>query len=228
MPQKFTRLKKSRHSLTNSSRKWLLRQINDPFVSKAKAEGYRSRAAFKLIEIDQKFKIFKKGKIVIDLGAAPGGWSQVAVAKVGAGNVFGLDLLEIEPIEGATFIKQDFFLESSEQKIIDFLRLTKKASKCDIVMSDMAANTTGEARTDHLRIINLLEEALNLAVKILNEGGCFIGKIFQGGSSDQIIAELKKHFSTVKYFKPKSSRQESSETYLVAIGFSNKEDILCD
>ncbi len=219
MPQKFTNLKKSRHSLTNSSRKWLLRQINDPFVEKAKAEGYRSRAAFKLIEIDQKFKIFKKGKIVIDLGAAPGGWSQVAVAKVGVGNVFAMDLLEIAPITGVTFVKQDCFLEETEQKITDFLSLSKRRKKCDVVISDMAANTSGDARTDHLRIINLLEEALGLAVKILNEEGCFIGKIFQGASSNEIVAKLKNHFSRVKYFKPKSSRQESSETYLVATGF---------
>jgi 23S rRNA (uridine2552-2'-O)-methyltransferase len=224
VPQKFINLKKSRHSLTNSSRKWLLRQINDPFVEKAKAEGYRSRAAFKIIEIDQKFKIFKKGRIVIDLGAAPGGWSQVAVTKVGDGNVFGLDLLEIDPIPGVTFIKQDFFLEQTEQKIADFLSQTKKRKKCDVVMSDMAANTSGDARTDHLRIINLLEEALNLAVKILNEEGCFVGKIFQGANSSEIVAKLKNHFSTVKYFKPKSSRQESSETYLVATGFFWQKD----
>jgi len=210
MPQKFQTLKRSRR-LTKSSQKWLLRQINDPFVEKARLEGWRSRAAFKIIEVDEKFKIFKKGKIVIDLGAAPGGWSQYAVTKVGEGNVFGIDLLEIEPIPGVKFFQQDFF-ES------DLLSLVGK--KCDILLSDMAANTTGDHQTDHLRIIGLLEEALNLAEKILNKNGVFVGKIFQGGSSDEILKKLRKNFSTVKYFKPDSSRKDSSETYLVALGFA--------
>jgi 23S rRNA (uridine2552-2'-O)-methyltransferase len=218
MPKKLTYLKKSR-SLTNSSRQWLLRQANDPFVKMAKNQGYRSRAAFKLIEIDEKFKILKKGKIVIDLGAAPGGWSQVAVEKVGKGNVFALDLLEIEAISGVNFIQQDFFAFDSEDKITDFLKTTTRSGKCDLVISDMAANTTGNAQTDHLRIIDLLETALNLAVTILNHQGCFVGKIFQGGSNQEIVAQLRKHFSLVKYFKPKSSRKDSSETYLVAQGF---------
>jgi len=210
MPQKFQTLRKSR-SLKKSSQKWLLRQINDPFVEKAKLEGWRSRAAFKIIEVDEKFKIFKKGKIVIDLGAAPGGWSQYAVTKVGEGNVFGIDLLEIEPIPGVKFFQQDFF-ES------DLISLVGK--KCDILLSDMAANTTGDHQTDHLRIIGLLEEALDLAEKILNKNGVFVGKIFQGGSSDEILKKLRKNFSTVKYFKPNSSRKDSSETYLVALGFA--------
>lgn len=210
MPQKFQTLKKSKR-LKKSSQKWLLRQINDPFVEKAKLEGWRSRAAFKIIEVDQKFKIFKKGKIVVDLGAAPGGWSQYAVTKVGEGNVFGIDLLLIEPIPGVTFFQQDFF-ES------DLVSLVGK--KCDILLSDMAANTTGDHQTDHLRIIDLLESALVLAEKILNKNGVFVGKIFQGGSSDEILKKLRKNFSTVKYFKPDSSRKDSSETYLVALGFA--------
>jgi 23S rRNA (uridine2552-2'-O)-methyltransferase len=213
MPQKFQTLKRSR-SLKKSSQKWLLRQINDPFVEKAKLEGWRSRAAFKIIEVDEKFKIFNKGKIVIDLGASPGGWSQYAVTKVGEGNVFGIDLLEIEPIPGVKFFQQDFF-ES------DLISLVGK--KCDILLSDMAANTTGDHQTDHLRIIGLLEEALDLAEKILNKNGVFVGKIFQGGSSDEILKKLRKNFSTVKYFKPNSSRKDSSETYLVALGFAGAD-----
>jgi 23S rRNA (uridine2552-2'-O)-methyltransferase len=220
MPQKFQTLKKAKR-LKKSSQKWLLRQINDPFVEKARSEGWRSRAAFKIIEIDQKFKIFKKGKIVVDLGAAPGGWSQYAVTKVGDGNVAALDLLEIDAIPGVKFFQGDFLENDSAEKIINFLKTIphNKDGRCDVVLSDMAANTTGDHTTDHLRIIALLEEALNLAEKILNDGGCFVGKIFQGGSSDEILKKLRKNFSVVKYFKPESSRKDSSETYLVALGF---------
>lgn len=220
MPQKFQRLKKSK-KLTKSSQKWLLRQINDPFVERAKAEGWRSRAAFKIIEIDQKFKLFKKGKIVVDLGAAPGGWSQYAVKKVGDGNVVAIDLLEIDHLAGVNFFVGDFMTIEAPQKIIALLTTIpyNKNGKCDVVMSDMAANTTGDHTTDHLRIIALLEEALDLATKILKEGGSFVGKVFQGGSSDEILSKLRENFSTVKYFKPNSSRKDSSETYLVATGF---------
>lgn len=209
MPQKFQTLKKAKR-LKKSSQKWLLRQINDPFVEKARLEGWRSRAAFKIIEIDQKFRIFKKGKIVVDLGAAPGGWSQYAVTKVGAGNVIGIDLLPIDPIPGVKFYQQNIF----ESDIVNLL-----GKKCDILLSDMAQNTTGDHQTDHMRIVALLEEALSLAEKILNKGGVFVGKIFQGGSSDEILKKLRKNFATVKYFKPDSSRKDSSETYLVALGF---------
>jgi 23S rRNA (uridine2552-2'-O)-methyltransferase len=218
MPQKFQNLRKAKR-LKKSSQKWLLRQINDPFVERAKAEGLRSRAAFKIIEIDQKFKIFKKGKIVVDLGAAPGGWSQVAVEKVGEGNVLALDLLEMDAIPGVKFLQMDFLENGAAEKILEFL--PKK--KCDILLSDMASNTIGDARTDHLRIIILLESALNLAEKILSEGGCFVGKIFQGGSSNEILKQLRKNFLKVKYFKPDSSRKDSAETYLVATGFQKNQ-----
>jgi 23S rRNA (uridine2552-2'-O)-methyltransferase len=235
MPQKSQRLKKAKR-LKKSSQKWLLRQINDPFVERAKLEGWRSRAAFKIIEIDEKFKIFKKGKIVVDLGAAPGGWSQYAVTKVGAGNVVAIDLLEIDALAGVTFFQQDFLEDQAPAKIIAQLAHIKnqrrqnlanlnQIGRADIVLSDMAANTTGDSNTDHMRIIYLLEEALNLAEKILNNGGCFVGKIFQGGNSDQILMKLRKNFSTVKYFKPQSSRKGSSETYLVATNFKNVEEI---
>jgi 23S rRNA (uridine2552-2'-O)-methyltransferase len=222
MPQKFTTLKKAKR-LKKSSQKWLLRQVNDVFVERAKLEGYRSRAAFKIIEIDEKFKIFKKGKIVLDLGAAPGGWSQVAVKKVGEGNVFALDLLEMDRIPGVNFFKQDFLAADASTKIFKIIAETKGKKRCDVVLSDMAANTIGDARTDHIRIITLLEEALNLAEEILSDGGCFVGKIFQGGNSDEIVKKLQKNFSIVKYFKPNSSRKDSSETYLVAVGFKKSE-----
>ncbi len=223
MPQKFTTLKKAKR-LKKSSQKWLLRQVNDPFVERAKREGWRSRAAFKIIEIDEKFKIFKKGKIVVDLGAAPGGWSQYAVTKVGDDHVVALDLLEIDTIPGVKFFQQDFLAEDAPQKIIELLKTIphNKDGLCDVVMSDMAANTMGDAKTDHLRIIMLLEEALVLAAKILKPGGCFVGKIFQGGSSDEIVKKLRENFETVKYFKPNSSRKDSSETYLVALNFRSQ------
>jgi len=223
MPQKFTRVKKAK-SLTKSSHKWLLRQINDPFVERAKLEGWRSRAAFKIIEIDQKFKLFKKGKIVVDLGAAPGGWSQFAVKKVGEGNIIALDLLEMTPIPGVKFFQQDFLENDAPQKIINFLKEIpyNKNGLCDVVLSDMAANTTGDAKTDHTRIIALLEDALNLATQILKDGGSFVGKVFQGGSSDEIVKKLRANFSIVKYFKPDSSRKDSSETYLVAMNFKGR------
>jgi 23S rRNA (uridine2552-2'-O)-methyltransferase len=224
MPQKFQQLKKAKR-LKKSSQKWLLRQVNDPFVERAQKEGWRSRAAFKIIEIDQKFKIFKKGKVIVDLGAAPGGWSQYAVQKVGDGNVVAIDLLEIDSIPGVKFFQQDFLTEDAAEKIISELKNIprNKTGLCDAVLSDMAANTTGDHQTDHLRIIALLEEALNLAEKILKDGGCFVGKIFQGGNSNEILKKLRKNFSIVKYFKPDSSRKDSSETYLVATGFKSEQ-----
>ncbi len=223
MPQKFQQLKKAKR-LKKSSQKWLLRQVNDPFVEKAQKEGWRSRAAFKIIEVDQKFKIFKQGKVVVDLGAAPGGWSQYAVTKVGEGNVVAIDLLEIPSIAGVNFFQQDFLEENAAEKIISELKKIphNKSGLCDAVLSDMAANTTGDHQTDHMRIIALLEEALILAEKILKEGGVFVGKIFQGGSSNEILKRLRESFSVVKYFKPDSSRKDSSETYLVATGFKSK------
>lgn len=223
MPQVAQRLKKAKR-LKKSSQKWILRQINDPFVERAKLEGWRSRAAFKIIEVDEKFKIFKKGKIVVDLGAAPGGWSQYAVTKVGEGNVVAIDLLEIDSLVGVNFFQQDFLEPEAPEKIISRLKEIphNKSGRCDAVLSDMAANTTGDNTTDHMRIIGLLEEALDLAGKILSDGGCFVGKIFQGGSSDEILKKLRKNFSIVRYFKPESSRKGSSETYLVATGFKSK------
>ena len=231
MPKKVNKLHKAKR-LKNSSQKWILRQINDPLVKKAQQQGYRSRAAFKIIEIDEKFKIFKKNKIVLDLGAAPGGWSQVAVEKVGAGRVFALDLLEIPPLPGVHFVQLDFLDENAPQIICDLIKEKTGREKCDILLSDMAANTTGDKRLDHMRIMNLLEEALYLGEKILNFKGCFVGKIFEGGSSEDLVKVLRKNFQTVKYFKPESSRKDSSEIYLVAMGFGvgkdSKKEVLLD
>jgi 23S rRNA (uridine2552-2'-O)-methyltransferase len=220
MPQKFQTLKKAKR-LKKSSQKWLLRQINDPFVERARLEGWRSRAAFKIIEIDEKFKIFKKGKIAVDLGAAPGGWSQYAVTKLGEGNVVAIDLLPIDSLPGVKFFQGDFLAEDAPERIISLLKTIayNKSGRCDAVLSDMASNTTGDHTTDHTRIIALLEEALTLAEKILSKNGCFVGKIFQGGSADEVLKRLRKNFATVKYFKPNSSRKDSSETYLVALNF---------
>lgn len=198
--------------------------MNDPLVKKAKAQGYRSRAAFKIIEIDEKFKIFKKNKIVLDLGAAPGGWSQVAVEKVGEGKVFAIDLLEIPPIPGVHCLQLDFLDENAPQIICDLIEEKTGRTRCDVLLSDMAANTTGDKKLDHMRIMNLLEEALYLGEKILNYKGCFAGKIFEGGSSEELVKILRKNFQTVKYFKPESSRKDSSEIYLVAMGFGVKKE----
>lgn len=226
MPLKIQKLKKTK-KLKESSKRWILRQLNDPFVGQARMDGWRSRAAYKIIEIDEKFKIFKKGKFVVDLGAAPGGWSQVAAKKVGPGNVLGIDLLEIDPVPGTKFIQKDFLEDDAHEMIISEIKQLKKRNyssnqtgNADVILTDMAANTTGDKRTDHTRIIGLLEDSLYLSEKILNKGGCFVGKIFQGGSSDEIVKSLRKSFKTVKYFKPNSSRKDSAETYLVALDFT--------
>jgi 23S rRNA (uridine2552-2'-O)-methyltransferase len=218
MPKIFQNLKHAK-KFSKSSKKWLLRQINDEYYHKAKTEGWRSRATYKIIEIDDKYKIFSKNKIVIDLGCAPGGWSQYCVDKVGHGNVIALDLLKIEPINGVNFIQLDFFQNNASLIIKENLQKINAQSKCDIILSDMASNTTGDKKTDHIRIINLAEEALKLSMEILRENGCFITKIFQGGSSDEILKQLRDKFSKVNYFKPKSSRKDSAETYLIARGF---------
>lgn len=225
MPRKFIPLKKSK-KLKKSSHKWLLRQVNDPYVEKARNEGWRCRAAFKIIEIDEKFKLFKKNKVVVDLGAAPGGWSQYVETKVGDGRVVAIDILEMNSLPGVKFLQQDFLEPDAPENIIEFLKTigNNKIGRCDVVLSDMAANTTGDSGTDHLRIIDLLEGALDLSERILRDGGSFVGKIFQGGSSDEIIKKLRRNFSIVKYFKPNSSRKDSAETYLVALGFKAKQD----
>lgn len=198
-----------------SSNQWLLRQLNDPYVAEAQRQGYRSRAAFKLIQLDEKFKFLGKGKTIVDLGCAPGGWTQIAVQRnKGSGQVVGLDILPTEPIVGATLIQQDFTTEDAADKLKALLN-----GKADIVMSDMAANTTGHQQTDHLRTIALVELAYDFAKDVLNDGGIFIAKVFKGGAEADFLAEIKKNFARVVHFKPDASRKTSPEEYLVAIGF---------
>ena len=196
-----------------SSQKWLLRQLNDPYVAAAKERGFRSRAAFKLIELDEKFGLIGKGVRVVDLGAAPGGWTQVALER-GAARVVGIDLLEIDPIAGATLIKGDFQDESMEMALAEAL-----GGPVDVVMSDMAPNTTGHTATDHLRIMGLAELALDFAFKHLAPGGAFVTKLFQGGAQGDMLNLLKRRFTQVRHAKPEASRKDSRELYLVATGY---------
>ena len=216
------RLKTARKR-TLSSQKWLERQLNDPYVARAKREGYRSRAAFKLLEIDDRYHLLKPGQRVVDLGAAPGGWSQIAAARVGSlngkGRVVGIDLLEIEPMPGVEFIQLDFLDESAPGKLIEML-----GGPADVVMSDMAANTTGHKKTDHLRIIGLAEAAIYFAREILAPGGAFVAKVFQGGTENQLLADLKRDFAVVRHVKPAASRADSAELYVMATGFRGRAD----
>ena len=219
MRNKFTSVKTAK-GRKKSSVAWIKRQINDPFVKEAAYMGYRSRAAFKILEIDEKFKIFKKNKIVVDLGAAPGGWSQMAVEKVGEENVYAVDILEMKPLSGVHFLQQDFLAKDAVDNILSFISKNsgRKNQKADIILSDMAANSCGDKKTDHLRIVGLLEEALHFSLQILAPNGVFVGKIFQGGASGELLKMFKDNFKMVKHFKPNSSRKESAENYIVAIG----------
>ena len=211
------RLKTARKR-TLSSQKWLERQLNDPYVARARREGYRSRAAYKLLEIDEKYHLFKPGQRVVDLGAAPGGWSQIAARKVdsaaGKGRVVGIDLLPIDALAGVDFIKLDFLDQSAPHKLLEML-----GGPADIVMSDMAANTTGHKKTDHLRIMGLAEAAIHFAREILAPGGAFIAKVFQGGTENRLLADLRRDFASVRHVKPAASRADSSELYVLATGF---------
>ena len=206
---------KSRKKRTQSSRDWLLRQLNDPFVHKAKQEGYRSRSAFKLLEIDEKYKIFKPGQRVVDLGAAPGGWTQVIAKKVlPKGVVIALDLQEIEPFnEQVLIIKGDFEEEAIQQQ------LSQHMTEADVIVSDMAAAACGIPAVDHLRIGNLLEASINFAANHLTKGGAFVAKVLMGGTEAELLKLLKGYFATVLHFKPNSSRKDSAEMYVVAKGF---------
>lgn len=202
-----------------SSTLWLQRQLNDPYVQRAKAEGWRSRAAFKLIELNDKYHLLKPGMKVVDLGAAPGGWSQVAVQITGAGTrrdaaVVGLDLLPVDTIAGAELIVKDFMDDDAPDVLKEML-----GGNAQLVMSDMAPNTTGHATTDHLRIMGLCEAAFDYACEVLDEGGAFICKTFQGGAQNELLTTIKQRFASVRHAKPKASRADSSEMYLVATGF---------
>ncbi|SFG90820.1 RlmE family RNA methyltransferase [Methylobacterium gossipiicola] len=200
---------------TASQKRWLERQLNDPYVARAKREGYRSRAAFKLIEIDERFKLLKPGQRIVDLGAAPGGWSQVAAKIVGgSGRIVGIDLLEIEPMTGVEFITLDFLDPKAPEILTDLL-----GGPADLVLSDMAANTTGHKQTDHLRIIGLAETAAEFAREILAPGGSYLAKVFQGGTEGTLLADLKRDFAAVRHVKPNASRADSSELYVLATGY---------
>ncbi|MDB5369921.1 MAG: Ribosomal large subunit methyltransferase [Roseomonas sp.] len=200
---------------TTASQKWLERQLNDPYVRAAKVAGWRSRAAFKIIELDDKYKLFRPGQRVVDLGAAPGGWTQVAVQRVGnTGRVVALDLLPMDEIAGATLLEGDFQDLAVEQAVLDAMQ-----GPADLVLSDMAPNTTGHNATDHIRILALIELALDFAGKVLTPNGSFVAKVFQGGTERDMLNRLKRDFASVKHAKPPSSRKDSAEMYVVAQGF---------
>ena len=196
-----------------ASQRWLARQLNDPYVAAARQQGWRSRAAFKLVELDERFRLIRRGARVVDLGAAPGGWTQVAV-KCGAARVLGVDLLPVDPVPGAAMLEGDFTDPEVQQRLIAEL-----GGNADLVLSDMAPNTTGHAATDHLRIMTLAEAALAFALETLAGGGAFVAKVFQGGAERQMLEQLKRHFAGVRHAKPPASRKESSELYVVATGF---------
>jgi 23S rRNA (uridine2552-2'-O)-methyltransferase len=211
-PRGLTERVRTAKGRSTASQRWLARQLNDPYVAAARQQGWRSRAAFKLIELDDRFKLIRRGAKVVDLGVAPGGWSQVA-AQRGA-RVVAVDLLAVDPIAGAVVLQGDFTDEAVQARL-----LAELGGKADLVLSDMAPNTTGHTATDHLRIVALAEEALEFALDALGEGGAFVAKVFQGGAERAMLERLKRHFGTVRHAKPPASRKESSELYVVAMGF---------
>jgi 23S rRNA (uridine2552-2'-O)-methyltransferase len=214
--QKKVRVRKSR-SRSASSRQWLQRQLNDPYVARAKREGIRSRAAYKLMEIDDKARFLRKGARVVDLGAAPGGWSQVAAQRVGLseqGRVIAIDVLAMDPVPGVDFIALDFLDRTAPDKLKEMI-----GGPADVVLSDMAANATGHARTDHLKIMALVEAAAEFAREVLAPGGTFLAKVLQGGTEAALLAALKRDYKNVKHVKPPASRTDSAELYLLATGF---------
>jgi 23S rRNA (uridine2552-2'-O)-methyltransferase len=205
-----------------ASKRWLERQLNDPYVARAKREGFRSRAAYKLAEIDDKFHLLKLGSRVVDLGAAPGGWSQVAAARVGAsegrGRVIAIDILEMPPLMGVDFLQLDFLDADAPEKLKSVV-----GGPVDAVLSDMAANATGHRKTDHLRIMVLAEAAAMFAREVLRPGGALLAKVLQGGTEGALLAELKRDFATVKHVKPAASRADSAELYVLATGFRHPQ-----
>jgi 23S rRNA (uridine2552-2'-O)-methyltransferase len=202
-----------------SSNRWLERQLNDPYVRRAKADNYRSRAAYKLLELDERFGLLKGVKAVVDLGIAPGGWSQVVGRRSPGARIAGIDLLPTDPIEGVTILQMDFMDDSAPDRLREAL-----GGPPDLVLSDMAANTVGHAQTDHLRTMALVEAGLHFAVETLRPGGAFVAKVLAGGADSNLVAELKRHFTAVKHAKPPASRKESSEWYVVAQGFKGRSD----
>jgi len=204
---------------SNSSVRWLERQLNDPYVKRAQADGWRARAAYKLIELDEKFTLLRGAKRVVDLGAAPGSWSQIVLRRKPDTIVVGIDLLPVEPIPGLIFFQRDFLEEGAEQAILEAL-----GGAPDLVMSDMAANTVGHHGTDHIRTMALVEAAADFAGRVLAPGGSFVAKVLAGGAEGELVKQLKRQFQTVKHAKPPASRKESSETYLVAQGFKGASE----
>jgi 23S rRNA (uridine2552-2'-O)-methyltransferase len=211
-----TRVKTARGRTAQSTR-WLERQLNDPYVKRARAEGYRSRAAYKLIELDERFGIIRGSKRVVDLGIAPGGWSQVIKRRLPKAAVVGIDLLPVDPIDGVTIFEMDFMDDAAPGKLIEAL-----GGAPDLVLSDMAANTVGHPQTDALRTMALVETALAFAVEVLEKGGTFVSKVFAGGADQQLVAEMKRNFTTVKHAKPPASRKGSVEWFVVAQGFKGR------
>lgn len=212
---------KKKSGLKESSRRWLERHMNDPYVQRSKAEGYRSRAAYKLIEIDDKHRLLKPGLRVIDLGAAPGGWCQVAAERVGSSEerplVVGIDYLEMDPVPGAAILQMDFLDDDAPARLMEVL-----GGAPDLVLSDMAAPTTGHRRTDHLRTMHLCEVAADFAISVLRPGGHFLAKTFQGGTEGGLLDLLKRNFRAVHHVKPPASRDESVELYILAKGFKGR------
>jgi len=213
---------KSGRGRTLSSKLWLERQLNDPYVARAKREGFRSRAVYKLAEIDDKFHFLKPGGKVVDLGAAPGGWSQLVAERVcaakGKGRVVAIDILKMEAVPGVDFLELDFLDEKAPQVLCALL-----GGPADVVLSDMAANATGHRQTDHLKIMALVEVAAQFAGEVLKSGGAFVAKVLQGGTESSLLASLKRDFASVKHVKPAASRADSAELYLVATGFRGKQ-----
>lgn len=215
---------KSARGRKNSSTLWLERQLNDPYVAEAKTRGLRSRAAFKLMQIDDRYKLLKSGDTVVDLGAAPGGWTQVAVERVGAlkgkGQVLAVDILGMEPLQGAEIMLLDFTEDDADVKV-----KKKLGGSVNAVISDMAAPTTGHRQTDHIRIVYMCELALEFAIDVLAPGGVFIAKVLKGGTENELLDRMKKNFTSVYHAKPEASRPDSREAYVVATGFrGNKRD----
>ena len=200
-----------------SSTRWLERQLNDPYVRRAKAENYRSRAAYKLLELDEKFGLLRGVTAVVDLGIAPGGWSQVVRRRAPKAKVVGIDLLPTDPIEGVEILQLDFMDEAAPGRLRGAL-----GGPADLVLSDMAANTVGHQQTDHLRTMGLVEAGLEFAVEVLRPGGAYLAKVLAGGADNRLVAEMKRHFATVKHAKPPASRKDSSEWYVVAQGFKGR------
>lgn len=213
-----TRRVKTAKKRTASSTRWLQRQLNDPYVQQAKAEGYRSRAAYKLIELDERFGLLSGVKRVVDLGIAPGGWSQVVRKRIPRAGVVGIDLLETEPMEGVTILQMDFMADEAPERLTAALD-----GPPDLVLSDMAANTVGHKQTDHLRTMGLVEAAAHFATEVLEPGGAFVAKVLAGGTDADLLALLKRHFKTVKHAKPPASRKGSSEWYVIAQGFKGRD-----